>query len=96
MMLDMLAQAAAFCCLTGRESYSKLYYMSVKEIETAITRLSINDLTELMVWLENYHAGMWDQQIAEDLEAGRLDALLDEVDKEYEAGLSQPLSMISC
>jgi hypothetical protein len=26
-----------------------------------------------------------------DLEAGRLDALLAEVDEEYEAGLSQPL-----
>ena len=44
-----------------------------------------------MAWLEEYHAQMWDKQIEEDLEAGRLDALLAEVDKEYEAGLSQPL-----
>jgi hypothetical protein len=65
--------------------------MSVKEIEIAITQLSIDDLTELMEWFEDYHAQIWDRQIAEDLEAGRLDALLDEVDKEYEAGLSQPL-----
>ena len=65
--------------------------MSVKEIETAITQLSIEDLTELMEWLENYHAQLWDQQIKEDLDAGRLDTLLDEVDREYEAGLSQPL-----
>ena len=65
--------------------------MSVKEIETAITQLSIEDLTELMEWLENYHAQLWDQQIGEDLDAGRLDTLLDEVDREYEAGLSQPL-----
>jgi hypothetical protein len=34
---------------------------------------------------------MWDKQIEEDLEAGHLDALLAEVDEEYEAGLSQPL-----
>jgi hypothetical protein len=65
--------------------------MNVKEVEIAITRLSASDLAELMAWLENYYAQMWDKQIEEDLEAGRLDALLAEVDKEYEAGLGQPL-----
>lgn len=65
--------------------------MSVKEIEAAIIQLPAQDLAELMVWLENYHAQVWDKQIAEDLEAGRLDALLAEVDKEYEAGLGKPL-----
>jgi hypothetical protein len=34
---------------------------------------------------------MWDKQIEEDLEAGRLDAMLAEVDEEYQAGLGQPL-----
>ncbi len=65
--------------------------MSVKEIEIAITRLPAIDLAELMAWLENYHGQVWDEQIEEDLETGRLDALLAEVDKEYEAGLGQPL-----
>lgn len=65
--------------------------MSIKEIEIAIARLPAIDLAELMVWLENYHAQVWDKQIEEDLEAGRLDALLAEVNKEYEAGLGQPL-----
>ena len=55
--------------------------MSVKEIEIAITQLPSADLVELMTWLENYHAEMWDKQIEEDLEAGRLDALLAEVDR---------------
>ena len=54
--------------------------MSVKEIEIAITQLPSADLVELMTWLENYHAEMWDKQIEEDLEAGRLYALLAEVD----------------
>ena len=44
-----------------------------------------------MSWLEDYHAQVWDKWIEEDLEAGRLDALLAEVDEAYEAGLSQPL-----
>ena len=65
--------------------------MNIKEIEIAIAQLSAKELAELMAWLEEYHAQMWDKQIEEDLEAGRLDALLAEVDKEYEAGLSQPL-----
>lgn len=65
--------------------------MSVKEIEVAISQLPPNDLAELVAWLESYHTQVWDQQIEEDLEAGRLDALLDEVDREYEAGLSRPL-----
>jgi hypothetical protein len=76
--------------LTGQEK-DGIQNMSVKEVEIAITQLSAEDLTELIAWLENYHAQMWDKQIEEDLEAGRLDALLAEVDKEYKAGLSQPL-----
>jgi hypothetical protein len=33
----------------------------------------------------------WDQQIEEDLEAGRLDTLIAEVTAEYEAGSAHPL-----
>jgi hypothetical protein len=65
--------------------------VGVKRIEEAITRLPAKDLAELMSWLEEYHAQVWDKRIEEDLEAGRLDALLAEVDEECEAGLPQPL-----
>lgn len=65
--------------------------MSVKEVEIAIAQLSPKELSELMAWLEEHHAQMWDKQIEEDLGAGRLDALLAEVNEEYEAGLSEPL-----
>ncbi len=68
-----------------------LTIMSIREIEAAITRLTARDLAELMTWLEEHHAQVWDKQIEDDLEAGRLDNLLSEVDDEYEAGLSQPL-----
>ena len=63
----------------------------VKQIERAITQLSAKDLAELMSWLEDYHAQVWDKRIEEDLKTGRLDALLAEVDEEYETGLPQPL-----
>ena len=65
--------------------------MSVQEIEAAITNLSSKERAELMACLGEYHALAWDQQIEEDLNAGRLDAFLAEVDREYEAGLAQPL-----
>ncbi|MBC7526012.1 MAG: hypothetical protein H7308_00500 [Chthonomonadaceae bacterium] len=65
--------------------------MSVSEIETAITKLPIHDVRDLMTWLSDYHEKLWDAQIENDLEAGRLDALLAEVDREYEAGLARPL-----
>jgi hypothetical protein len=65
--------------------------MGIKEIERAIVQLPAEDLDKLAGWLEDYRAQMWDKQIEEDLAAGRLDSLLAEVAKEYEAGLSQPL-----
>jgi len=65
--------------------------MGIKEIEKAIAQLPAEDLDKLASWLEDYRARMWDQQIAEDLDAGRLDDFLAEIDKEHEAGLSQPL-----
>jgi hypothetical protein len=65
--------------------------MSVTEIQTAITELTSDDLADLMNWLDDYQAKLWDKQIEEDLDTGRLDSVLAEVDKEYQAGLAEPL-----
>lgn len=65
--------------------------MSIADIEAAIEQLPAKDVATLMSWLAEYHARVWDQQIEEDLDAGRLDALLAEVDAEYKAGLAKPL-----
>jgi hypothetical protein len=65
--------------------------MSVTEIQAAITELTSDDLADLMNWLDDYQAKLWDKQIDEDLQAGRLDKILAEVDKEYETGLTEPL-----
>jgi hypothetical protein len=58
--------------------------MSVQEIEVAITRLPTDELAELVAWLDDYYASVWDEQLERDLEAGHLDVLLAEVDSEYE------------
>ena len=65
--------------------------MSIAEIEAAIIRLPAKDVAALMTWLEDYHARLWEKQIEDDLETGRLDGLLADVDEEYEAGSAQPL-----
>ena len=59
--------------------------MGIQEIETAITKLSVKQLIELSDWLEEYQARVWDQQIEDDPEAGRLDKVLAEADAEYVA-----------
>jgi hypothetical protein len=41
--------------------------------------------------IEDHQVQRWDRQIENDLEAGRLDALLTEVNEEYDAGLARPL-----
>jgi len=65
--------------------------MSVKEIEAAIRQLPARELDELFSWLADYRAQVWERQIEDDLEQGRLDALLSEVDREIESGLAKEL-----
>lgn len=65
--------------------------MSILEIEAAIEQLPANEVSSLMSWLEGYHAKLWDEQIADDLDSGRLDSLLRGVEIEYEAGMATPL-----
>ena len=65
--------------------------MSVQEIETAITQLDNKDFWKLSDWLIEYRNQLWDKQIEDDLNAGCLDALLDEADEEYERGMTKSL-----
>jgi hypothetical protein len=65
--------------------------MSVQEIEAAIAKLPAPELAELVAWLNDYRHRAWEEQIENDLEQGRLDALLAEVEKECDAGLTRPL-----
>ncbi len=65
--------------------------MSIGELESAVTQLSSSDLAQFASWFAEFHAQSWDEQIECDLEAGRLDTLLNEVDAEYAAGKAKPL-----
>jgi len=65
--------------------------MTIQEMEVAIRNLSPKELDELMAWFEEYYAQVWDKQIDDDANSGRLDDLLADVDKEYNSGSSKPL-----
>lgn len=65
--------------------------MSVKELESAIANLPPRQLNQLSKWFEEFMEARWDAQIARDLKAGRLDAVLKKVDEDYEAGRCTPL-----
>lgn len=51
---------------------------TILEIEAAIQQLSTQDLSALRAWFAEFDADAWDQQLAEDVRAGGLDALADE------------------
>ena len=66
--------------------------MSVQEIQTAIVELPKEELANLLGWIEEYRADLWDRQIAQDVEAGRFDALRQRVQEQRQAGLCRPLT----
>jgi len=65
--------------------------MSVKEIQTAIVELPPGELVNLLEWIEEFRSEEWDRQIAQDVEAGRFDALRQRVREQRHAGLCRPL-----
>ena len=73
----------------GRIWYTSL--MSVQEIEKAISRLPAPEVAQVASWIERYQADLWDRQIEQDALAGRLDALGEQADREFEAGRCRPL-----
>jgi hypothetical protein len=65
--------------------------MDIKEIESAIAQLPPSDLVELAAWFEEFQAQVWDRQLEQDIKAGRLDALLEHAERDFEQGQCEPL-----
>ena len=60
--------------------------MNVQELETAVTRLSKEELSTFSQWFEEYVADAWDREIEADIQAGRFDAAGKRAKADYEAG----------
>jgi len=64
--------------------------MSVAEIEAAIKTLPKEELAQFNQWYQDFFEEAWDEQIRRDVQAGKLDFLLKEVQQEREAGTLKP------
>jgi hypothetical protein len=65
--------------------------MTVKDLESAIARLSPAELAELSTWFDEHQADVWDRQIADDARSGKLDSLMQQAKQEFRAGRCKPL-----
>jgi hypothetical protein len=59
---------------------------TVKEIETAVGKLSPEELSAFRRWFLEFDGEVWDSQFEADVRAGRLDALAEEALRELGEG----------
>ena len=64
---------------------------TVQDIEAAIQVLPREEFSKLWQWWDSYREAAWDRQIEADLADGKLDTLLAEADRDFEAGRCKPL-----
>lgn len=67
---------------------------SVEEIEIAVTQLPQADFSRFRAWLADYENDLWDRQIADDSDAGKLDALISRAQDHIKNGRIKPLDEI--
>jgi hypothetical protein len=65
--------------------------MSVGEIESAVTKLSAEDLRSFSEWFDEFRSVAWDQQFEADVKAGKLDKLGKKAYERFAAGLCRRL-----
>ena len=63
----------------------------LEQIEQAIAALNPGEISKLAAWFDEFQESLWDQQIAEDADAGRLDDLAANALAAHKAGRTKPL-----
>ena len=76
-------------CHLIQNKYSK--FMSVLELEQAISQLPAEELSRLAAWFEEFMADEWDKQIERDVAAGKFDKIFAKADEDFKAGRCTPL-----
>jgi hypothetical protein len=64
---------------------------TIQEIESAITKLKPEEIRAVGKWLDELREQLWDKQIEADAQAVRLDKLMEEAKRDFEAGRCKPL-----
>ena len=63
----------------------------VKSIEKAVESLPPSELAEFRHWFAEFDAAAWDQQIEQDANSGKLEALAAEALADYRSGSAREL-----
>lgn len=77
-------------CLAVSETNDKISDMSVQELESAVSKLSREELAAFRRWFVEFDAAAWDKQFEEDVAAGRLDKFADEALSDLKQGRATP------
>jgi hypothetical protein len=67
---------------------------TLKDIESAILQLPEEEIYQLSAWLQDYLDDTWDKQMKGDLEAGKLNRLLQKVNNDINNNQVKPLDEI--
>jgi hypothetical protein len=65
--------------------------LTVKEIETEVTRLSREELARFRAWFDEFDAQAWDRQFEIDASSGKLDLLANSAIADFKAGKHRKL-----
>lgn len=60
--------------------------LTLEQLETAILQLSPNDFNQLLEWFFDLDYQRWDEQLEDDIAAGKLDTLAEEAMADFESG----------
>lgn len=63
----------------------------IEEIENAVAELPKEELARFRDWFIEFEARVWDQELEEDVEAGRLDKLAEEALRDRDTGRTTEL-----
>lgn len=63
----------------------------VKKIEQSVKELAGDELAQFREWFAEFDAAKWDEQIAADVKAGRLDTLINEAKADIANGRTRPI-----
>ncbi|MBC7357549.1 MAG: hypothetical protein H5U10_03325 [Desulfacinum sp.] len=59
---------------------------TLQEIQSAVTRLSREELILFREWFQEFDAALWDRQLEEDVNAGKLARFGDRAIADFQAG----------
>lgn len=91
MIPPLLALSISGAERTGRVAWYVELMVQVDDLTQEVRKLSPEALRAFRQWFLAFDTELWDQQLEEDVKAGKLDALADEALEDFRAGRTRPL-----